>query len=249
MKKKSFTLIELLVVIALIAVLSGMLLPSLGKVKENGKKINCISNQKQLMATMILYLNDFNDTFKIDSLGAVNMSWTPTVTDGASYFTVLYSCGYMGVSDVVFCPAMKDSSVSNFPTNWKWNFTYNVLGYRRLTDSNTPNTLLLKKFYTASYKKVKKPATFYLFADTTRNSSDPHNRSTSVASTADDGATVYEAHNKILNSAYLDGHAVSSSGEEFGHNVIMNFQEQGLSNLGITASYLDYYGSKRTVRH
>ena len=54
MSKKRFTLIELLVVIAIIAVLSGMLLPSLGKVKENGKKINCISNQKQLMSTMIL---------------------------------------------------------------------------------------------------------------------------------------------------------------------------------------------------
>lgn len=83
-----------------------------------------------------------------------------------------------------------------------------------------------------------------MFADTTKNSSDPHNRSTSVASTADDGATVYEAHNKILNSAYLDGHAVSASGAEFGYNVIMSFREQGLSK---TVKYIDYYGLARTA--
>ena len=45
---KGFTLIELLVVIAIIAVLMGILMPSLRKSKEQTRKISCRSNMKQI---------------------------------------------------------------------------------------------------------------------------------------------------------------------------------------------------------
>jgi prepilin-type N-terminal cleavage/methylation domain-containing protein/prepilin-type processing-associated H-X9-DG protein len=54
----AFTLIELLVVISIISILMSILLPGLSNAREQGKRIVCLSNQRQLTLAWTIYAMD-----------------------------------------------------------------------------------------------------------------------------------------------------------------------------------------------
>ena len=63
MFRKAFTLIELLVVIAIIAILAAILFPVFAQAKEAAKKVQCLSNGRQVGMGLLMYMGDFDDGY------------------------------------------------------------------------------------------------------------------------------------------------------------------------------------------
>lgn len=77
--RPAFTLIELLVVIAVLAILMSILVPSLGKAREQGRAAVCMSNVKQLILAFRLYAQDYRVIPGTYWQGSMNLDWAGRV--------------------------------------------------------------------------------------------------------------------------------------------------------------------------
>ena len=77
MKKKGFTLVELLVVIAIIALLMGILMPALARVRQIAFRMVCGTNLSGIGKAMLIYANDYDD--EMPRSGGRNSTWATVI--------------------------------------------------------------------------------------------------------------------------------------------------------------------------
>lgn len=128
--KKGFTLIELLVVISIIAVLMSILMPALGKVKEQAMKVVCGSNTRQQAIAFTTYASDnagkYPHRLHPGHWPHGSLSWYHTTYSGISGASsssfndpafiaghaALLKDGYIESPEFMFCPAAKKGQQS-----------------------------------------------------------------------------------------------------------------------------------------
>jgi len=155
-KERSFTLIELLVVISIIAILAALLLPSLSKAREAGRRTVCIGNLKQT----IIAQNNYADE---------NRNWHPAYYNWRStlypYYGKYVNMGWYNVFDYgnqfthphpLLCPEglNKLDRTTNLHTNGQTrnNITYDQ-GIKNTGSSNWPGQHL-RQFGINSFSKT-----------------------------------------------------------------------------------------------
>lgn len=112
-KASGFTLIELLVVVAIIVVLLALILPALGKAREQSKSVACLSNLKQLGTMMVLYSTEYNGTVTPGDDVTSEFS-------GAAWFSYLNAAGYLQVKGVSSntAPSQAPKSILRCPNGY-----------------------------------------------------------------------------------------------------------------------------------
>lgn len=114
-----FTLVELLVVVAIIALLVSILLPSLGKAKEQARMVMCLSNIRALGLAFKFYTGENNDWYPA---GAANGG-------GSEYTWDSILQPYYEVYGLLYCPSdktIREYDLWSQPKEWRYPRSYAI---------------------------------------------------------------------------------------------------------------------------
>lgn len=104
-RKSGFTLVELLVVIGIIALLISILLPALQKARERAMRVQCMSNHKQILYGISMYVNDNKGWLPFCNWGATGGPSAGWLYDGN------YAGAFSGPIDIKSQPTLVEEAV------------------------------------------------------------------------------------------------------------------------------------------
>jgi len=108
-KQSAFTLIELLVVIAIIAILAAILFPVFAQAREAARKTSCLSNTKQLGLSIMMYAQDYDETYPCNQWDGMKVGTADNAAHSADFISVdtwmWEILPYIKNRDILKCPS------------------------------------------------------------------------------------------------------------------------------------------------
>ncbi|MEM0914651.1 MAG: prepilin-type N-terminal cleavage/methylation domain-containing protein [Planctomycetota bacterium] len=130
---QAFTLIELLVVISIIALLIGILLPTLGAARESARNSQCLSQLRQISIASTNYSVD-NDGYLVRTAWGVNPDFFDWHNNGLEYYLPINNTGDDEVT-IYTCPsAPKEFGFDQFPNTYGGNRTVHLFRHNLAQD-------------------------------------------------------------------------------------------------------------------
>ena len=120
-RRQGFTILELLVVIAIFTILIGILMPTLGRAREQARQIKCLANMRQITMAFIEYAHEHKDSF-LNPDAPSGQAGLAASEDHSQVIPELYP--YAHQTAVFHCPADdRDGMLSYSPNEYlggKW---------------------------------------------------------------------------------------------------------------------------------
>lgn len=209
---RGFTLIELLVVIAIIAMLMGILVPVLRKVREQGKDVVCRNNMRQIGLAANFYADHY------DLFIPRSAEWGGNIKPWFQLFMPFLAQQAVGDDyrsvDIFRCPSYPDKEQTVCYVINGWTRENAPRGRSKLTECRQPASIIyLADNEDGSWRTIIKKATErdVTRCDVFRESHLPMSESQGIG----DGRRVARArHKKGCNSLYLDFHVDWTAAEE-----------------------------------
>jgi prepilin-type N-terminal cleavage/methylation domain-containing protein/prepilin-type processing-associated H-X9-DG protein len=131
--RRGFTLVELLVVIAVIAILAALLLPAIERARAQARRVQCLSQLKQIGLAFLSFAHDHNNQFpmkvstnlggSLEFVGAANRL-NGGFFSAFRHFQPLSN--YLVEARVLVCPRDRRARPTNFPGLRNENISYFV---------------------------------------------------------------------------------------------------------------------------
>ena len=240
-----FTLVELLVVIGVIAVLIALLLPVLGRAREQARTIKCANNLRQIYGAIVMYTNENRQMLPVPNDFVPNMAPIAMVGPGVMDFTTgtlwPYVSRDVGTRQAVFaCPSDgPDRFAGDFqgrPTSQPRNFSYCFTA-----ELQRHGLAVGRPFESVRWPQIRRPVNKILLYE--RNA--PYFSYTYPMDTnsSSQGPPVFvlltNRHNGLGNQCFADGHV-----ESMNPKVFDNPSESARGGFVLTdawAHYVDFY--------